>query len=95
MATESDSGRTDSDGITNDTTPTFNGTAEKGADVTVVIFDDGGNEVTTITVRANDEGYWSANSATELDDGQYTWEVTVTDLAGNTTTSEPQDLTID
>ncbi|MFA0229045.1 Ig-like domain-containing protein, partial [Vibrio sp. 10N.261.45.A7] len=45
--------RTDSDGLTNDTTPTFNGTAEKGADVTVVIFDDGGNEVTTITVRAN------------------------------------------
>ncbi|MFA0011288.1 Ig-like domain-containing protein, partial [Vibrio sp. 10N.261.46.E12] len=35
-----------------------------------------------MTVRANDEGYWSANSATELDDGQYTWEVTVTDLAG-------------
>ncbi|MFA0149538.1 Ig-like domain-containing protein, partial [Vibrio sp. 10N.261.46.C10] len=67
----------------------------KGADVTVFIFDVEGNEVTTITVRANDEGYWSANSATELDPGKYTWEVTVTDLAGNTTTSEPQDLTID
>ncbi|WP_206747217.1 Ig-like domain-containing protein, partial [Vibrio sp. 10N.286.45.B6] len=48
-----------------------------------------------MTVRANDEGYWFANSATELDDGKYTWEVKVTDPAGNTTTSEPQDLTID
>ncbi|MEZ9931547.1 Ig-like domain-containing protein, partial [Vibrio sp. 10N.261.49.C12] len=79
-----DSGRTDSDGITNDTTPTFNGTAEKGADVTVVIFDVEGNEVTTIRVRANEEGYWEANSAigepglpdNKLLDGEYTWTVT-------------------
>ncbi|MFA0227621.1 Ig-like domain-containing protein, partial [Vibrio sp. 10N.261.45.A7] len=89
------SGRTDSDGITNDTTPIFNGIAEKGADVTVVIFDDGGNEVTTIRVRANEEGYWEANSAigepglpdNKLLDGEYTWTVTVTDHVGNTTTS--------
>ncbi|MFA0149540.1 Ig-like domain-containing protein, partial [Vibrio sp. 10N.261.46.C10] len=36
-----------------------------------------------MTVRANEEGYWFANSATELDPGKYTWEVKVTDPAGN------------
>ncbi|WP_133152248.1 Ig-like domain-containing protein, partial [Vibrio sp. 10N.261.46.F12] len=84
LAAESDSGRTDSDGITNDATPILNGIAEKGADVTVIIRDVKGSKVTTIRVRANEEGYWEANSAigepglpdNKLLDGEYTWTVT-------------------
>ncbi|MFA0149537.1 Ig-like domain-containing protein, partial [Vibrio sp. 10N.261.46.C10] len=101
LATESDSGRTDSDGITNNTAPRFEGKTEAGAFVTVKI--NGGGQSYTIEAEVDANGDWVADSATSdpslpkdgLSDGVYTWTVTVTDPAGNTTTSEPQDLTID
>ncbi|WP_133150989.1 MULTISPECIES: Ig-like domain-containing protein, partial [unclassified Vibrio] len=88
MATESDSGRTDSDGITNDTAPRFEGKTEAGAFVTVKI--NGGGQSYTIEAEVDANGDWVADSATSdpslpkdgLSDGVYTWTVTVTDPAG-------------
>ncbi|WP_277871607.1 Ig-like domain-containing protein, partial [Vibrio sp. 10N.261.49.E11] len=96
-----DTGRTDSDSITNNTAPRFAGKTEAGAFVTVII--NGGGRSYTIEAEVDANGDWVADSATSdpslpkdgLSDGVYSWEVKVTDPAGNTTTSEPQDLTID
>ncbi|WP_200911313.1 Ig-like domain-containing protein, partial [Pseudoalteromonas sp. P1-7a] len=77
----------DFDAVTNDTTPTISGTsdADVGTTVTVVITDENGVEQTlTTTVDAN--GNWTVTPQTELNEGDNTIEVSVSDEAGNTTT---------
>ena len=77
----------DFDAVTNDTTPTISGTsdADVGTTITVVITDESGVEQSlTTTVDAN--GSWEVTPQTDLNEGDNTIEVSVSDEAGNTTT---------
>jgi large repetitive protein len=64
---------------TNDTTPTYSGTAEPGSTVTVIV---DGTPVGTTTADA--AGNWSFTPTTGLSSGQHTVTATATDAAGNT-----------
>jgi hypothetical protein len=75
--------------ITN--TPTFEGTGEPGGEVT--IYDDNGNVVCTTTV--DQDGNWTCTPDDPLDEGEQTYEVTVTDEAGNESDPTEVPLTID
>ncbi len=77
LTAASDSGRSDSDDITNVNTPTFTGTAEAGSLVRLYA---NGTEVGFAFATG---GNWSIASST-LADGAYTITATATDLAGNT-----------
>jgi uncharacterized protein (TIGR03382 family) len=67
---------------TNDTTPTFSGTAE--ANVTVTVFLDGTQLGTT---TADAAGNWTFTPATALAQGTYDASAVATDAAGNTSPS--------
>ncbi|WP_217622061.1 VCBS domain-containing protein [Cobetia marina] len=77
----------DAPALTSDTTPTIVGTtdAEDGSTVTLVITDSEGNEQTVTATVEN--GTYSVDAETPLSEGEYSVEATVTDLAGNTATS--------
>ncbi|MEB4674188.1 Ig-like domain-containing protein [Enterobacteriaceae bacterium G50] len=66
---------------TNDSRPTFAGTAEAGSTLSIY---DNGTLVTTITVGSN--GSWSYIPATPLADGEHSFTLTATDSAGNVST---------
>ncbi|WP_221031773.1 YDG domain-containing protein [Actomonas aquatica] len=91
LTAASDSGTSDTDRITNDTTPTFTGTAEAGS--TVRLYDtDGTTELGSATAT---DGTWSI-TASALTDGIHTVSATATDAAGNTSdASSGLSLTID
>ena len=76
LTAASDSGRSSTDKITNVTTPTFTGTAETGATVTLY---EAGSAVGTGTAPA---GSWSVTTSS-LADGSRAITATATDLAGN------------
>ncbi|MBW4654771.1 MAG: VCBS repeat-containing protein [Kaiparowitsia implicata GSE-PSE-MK54-09C] len=76
-----DTGASDSDFITSDSTPTLSGTAEAGS--TVTIFLDGSSVGTT---TANSSGNWSYAQTTALTDGTYAFTAQATDIADNTST---------
>ncbi|MES2128811.1 MAG: Ig-like domain-containing protein, partial [Pseudomonadota bacterium] len=77
LAAASDSGISNSDGISNVTTPTLSGTAE--ANSTVVLLD-GATQVGTATADAS--GNWSITSAA-LAQGNHNLTAKATDIAGN------------
>ncbi|MCE9591656.1 MAG: hypothetical protein K8S99_14160 [Planctomycetes bacterium] len=90
LATGSDSGSSNSDDITSDTTPTITGTAE--ADSTVELFD-GNTSVGTAT--ADGSGNWSITSSA-LSEGAHALTAKATDAAGNTSAaSAALDITIE
>jgi phage protein D len=70
-------------------TPTFEGTGEVGGEVTII--DEGGSTVCTTTVAQ--DGSWSCTPSAPLAEGEQTYEVTVTDDAGNE--SDPTPVTLD
>jgi len=74
----SDSGDDDQDNITGVTTPTFTGTAEK--DATITLYADG-NVVGS--GKADTDGKWSVTVDEALEGGDYDFTVRATDLAGN------------
>ena len=74
----SDTGASSSDAITHDTTPTFTGTAEAGA--TVTLYDTDGTTVLGSTVATG--GNWSISTST-LSEGQHTITAKAVDAAGN------------
>ncbi|WP_207429040.1 YDG domain-containing protein [Pedobacter sp. SYSU D00535] len=78
LAGTSDSGTSNSDNITNNTTPTFSGTAENGA--TVTLFDTDGT--TVIGTGTATGGNWSI-TATTLSAGVHYVKAKATDAAGN------------
>ncbi|MDF3933331.1 Ig-like domain-containing protein [Pseudomonas citronellolis] len=72
------------DGVTDDTTPTFSGTSEPGATVTIK---DGDKVLGTATV--GEDGNWSFTPSEPLAEGEHSITTQVTDPAGNV--SEPSD----
>ena len=84
-----DTGIDNSDGITNNASPTLEGTTEAFAWVSVDI---GGTVLDA--VQADATGYWQV-TADGLSDGTYTPIITVSDAAGNMTQSEGGVITID
>src|ERR671925_486386 len=85
------SGSSSTDNITNDDTPTFNGTAE--ANSTVELFR--GGTVSLGTTTANGSGQWTRTVAA-LVDGTYSITARATDAAGNTSAaSSALSITID
>ncbi len=101
MTSGTDSGTSNSDNITSNTTPTFTGTAESGS--TVTLYDtDGSTVLGTATATG---GNWSITSSS-LSAGSHTLTAKATDTAGNTSsassglaitidTSAPTGLTLD
>jgi hypothetical protein len=93
--------------LTNSAKPVFSGTAEPGSDVTVGLDLDGDTTAdVTYTVRADNQGAWSVDSAVAtatsgafpaagLADGEYTLSAKATDAAGNTGPAATQTLTVD
>ncbi|WP_162136258.1 Ig-like domain-containing protein [Zavarzinella formosa] len=75
------------DNLTNDNTPTFNGTGEDGTVVTIM------EGATTIGSDLVAGGTWSI-TAPALADGPHTFTVTAKDLAGNPATTPPTIPTI-
>ena len=89
LTAASDSGSSNSDQVTNDTTPTLSGTAEAGASVALL---DGSTVLGTGT--ANSSGNWSI-TASALASGVHNLTARATDAAGNQTTSAALAVTID
>lgn len=99
LLSSSDSGMLDNDAVTRINQPTFRGIASAGDTVYVYA-----NEVLVgTTIVGSDEtdgapgdglGVWEL-SIDPLDDGDYTVRILVEDLAGNTTESDRQSVTID
>jgi hypothetical protein len=86
----SDSGTSNTDNVTSDTTPTLTGTAEAGS--TVTLYDTDGTVLGTTTATG---GNWSITSST-LSSGSHTITAKVTDAAGNvSSTSAGLAITID
>ncbi|MGK5077309.1 Ig-like domain-containing protein [Janthinobacterium sp. HLX7-2] len=91
LASGSDTGASNSDGITSVTNPLISGTAEAGSSVT--LYDSDGVTVLGTTIATG--GVWSITSST-LGDGSHTLKVTATDTAGNTSAvSSLLSITID
>ncbi|MFC3880800.1 Calx-beta domain-containing protein [Algoriphagus namhaensis] len=91
LVPSSDSGVSDSDNITNDNTPTFEGTALPNSTVTLNSNIDGNVGATT----TDGSGNWSITSST-LSSGVHIITAIVTDLAGNSSPASPGlEITID
>jgi hypothetical protein len=89
LAVASDTGASAIDDLTNDTTPTFTGTAETGA--TVELFDG----VASLGSGPATGGNWSVTTSSHAD-GAFAVTAKATDLAGNTSTpSSGLTITID
>jgi MYXO-CTERM domain-containing protein len=77
---------------TNDTTPTYTGTAEPGSTVTVIV--DGTPLPTTTTADTN--GNWTLTPTVPLPEGPHTVRATARDAAGNTSgSSNTNTFTVD
>ncbi|MCS3602961.1 VCBS repeat-containing protein [Buttiauxella sp. BIGb0471] len=72
-------GSVPNNGVTNDTTPTLQGTGEPGSTVTLTL--DGTTTLTTFTVDAS--GTWSYTLTTALTESEHRFTVTASDSAGN------------
>ncbi|MBR7890181.1 Ig-like domain repeat protein, partial [Marinomonas sp. A79] len=88
LQSSSDSGLLNSDGVTNVTTPTFTGTGETGATISVNV------EGVPYSTEVSDSGTWSLQLETALDEGDYSLTFIATDTAGNTT-QKIVDITVD
>jgi hypothetical protein len=79
LAPGSDTGASDHDGITNDNTPTFTGTAAPG--VTVTLYANNHSIGTTV---ADSKGAWSFTPVIPLPDGAYAITATAASAGGST-----------
>ena len=88
LTAASDSGASSTDNLTKVTTPTFSGTAEAGATVTLL-------EGTTVLGTATATGGNWTITTSALSDGAHLIVAQANDLAGNQATSNPLTITID
>ena len=86
LLASSDTGSSQTDKITKDTSPTFGGLTDKDATLVVTVLDESGNAIQTQTLSPASDGTWSITLG-DLTDGNYTISVTATDKAGNTQAS--------
>ncbi|EJP3066177.1 non-fimbrial adhesin SiiE [Salmonella enterica] len=94
MEPASDTGSSNSDNLTNNQNPKFEGTAEPNAKLVITIVDDkSGREVLKHTITVGADGNWSV-TPNILPDGMYTINVVATDVAGNTAQTQER-FTID
>jgi hypothetical protein len=91
VVTASDTGRSKTDNITSDNTPTLSGKGVAGDTITVTL--PGTGEVKTTTVDSN--GDWSITPAQALADGPHTIGITATDKAGHTSSPKSLNVVID
>jgi hypothetical protein len=78
LSAESDTGNSDLDSVTYDTTPTFEGIGVEGEAVTLIIKDSLGQTVgDSLTTTVDEFGTWSIEVDTALAAGEYTYAVTV------------------
>ncbi|HEY6529658.1 MAG TPA: DUF4347 domain-containing protein, partial [Cellvibrionaceae bacterium] len=92
LVAASDSGYSNSDNITNKTTPTINGTG--AANQTVTLYDTDGTTVLGSST-VNGSGKWSLTS-TKLSEGTHSVSAKITDIAGNVSSaSSTLNVTID
>ena len=95
MSKNSDTGKSDEDNITSDATPEFEGRSEKGALITLLI-KQGDHVLHTLTTTVeNEDGSWNINNVPALPEGDYSWHITATDVAGNETPASTGVLQID
>ncbi|HVZ43898.1 MAG TPA: Ig-like domain-containing protein [Ramlibacter sp.] len=94
IAASFDTGRSNTDNITQKTTPTVTGTAEPNS--TVTLYDTGGTLLLG-TVQASAGGAWSIAIPTykALGDGVHTLTVTATDVAGNVSAASTLAVEVD
>ncbi|NDJ58739.1 hypothetical protein GWD52_17440 [Enterobacteriaceae bacterium 4M9] len=83
-------GNITTNGVTDDTTPTINGTGKAGSIVKVY---DGSTLLGSTTVTAN--GAWSFTPSTALGEGKHTLTANATDAAGNVSDDATFSLTVD
>ena len=86
--------------LTNDSTPTFAGTAEPGTAITITIDADGDpatNDNITLTTTADGAGNWSIDvpPTDAITSGTATYSVVATDPAGNTSPATSGSVTFD
>ncbi len=91
----SDSGRSQSDGITNVTRPTFRGLASPGATVTVFATPGGGGEGVLGTATADATGAWAVTPAGAMADGTYQMRAAAALAGGEPATVTLAPLVID
>lgn len=92
VAVISDTGTSNTDNLTTDTTPTINGAGATPGD-TITVTMPGTGEVLTTVVAAN--GTWSVTPTQALAEGAANVSVTATDPAGNTSAATTVALVID
>jgi len=83
-------GEINSGDTTNDNRPTFNGTGEIGATITLL---NDGQPFGTAVVNA--QGNWTFTPTAPLTEGTHTITVSATDVAGNTSNTSSFELTVD
>ncbi|WP_213032658.1 Ig-like domain-containing protein [Acinetobacter indicus] len=76
--------------ITNDSTPTWSGTAEPNSAIEIII----GGKVVASAI-ADENGDWTATANQTLPDATHTVTIKNTDLAGNTRTDSQHTITVD
>ncbi|PTO51223.1 Ig-like domain-containing protein, partial [Vibrio splendidus] len=91
LSSDTDSGESDSDNITNQTTVKLSGTVEAGTKVTLTALEkpDGSTVVlpTDVSTTAGSNGVWTLDIPTFGDlNGEYTYSLRYEDIAGNTRT---------
>lgn len=83
------------DDTTKNKSPTFSGSSEKDAEIKIILFKNGEPLLEQVVVVSSDEGTWELTLDNELADGDYTWEISATDVAGNQSPSTVGNLTVD
>lgn len=85
MSSSSDSGQSNSDDITNDSTPEFTGSCDNGDTITILV---DGSAITPTAVCAS--GSYSITPDNPLSEGSHNIQVTATDPAGNLSATSDQ-----